>query len=361
MTAARSRIAFLDYFKCVGMTVIVYGHVAGWAPLAAFPPIYLKQIGVALFLFASGYSLARETRPARTVLVNRLFDVYLFGLALALILSVNGFFLDGHVRRSNYLPFAAGVNVLLDYFPANPTTWYVGTYVHFLVLWALLFRRVRLNLRMLVAAAAIEVLTRAVLLAYVGNFVAYMTFPNWMLVFLAGLYVGQRRIERVPGPSWTAWAWMGGAVLSVPVWLAAMARLPLRPAFPFMLPVAPGFAAIVLGSAAISVVYLVSTGFAFAIFTNLEAPAFVTFIAQNTLIIFLVHMPVYYAIGPLLAKLDLSRGLHSALLMIICLPGLGAVSHVVRHSAPVAAARRRARAWTDRGTAGPAAVEATAV
>ena len=39
----------VDWLKCVGMLVIVYGHVAGWAPLAALAPIYSKQLVVAVF------------------------------------------------------------------------------------------------------------------------------------------------------------------------------------------------------------------------------------------------------------------------------------------------------------------------
>ena len=40
------------------MTVIVYGHVS--RAVAVTAPIYPKQLGVAFFLFASGFTLARE-------------------------------------------------------------------------------------------------------------------------------------------------------------------------------------------------------------------------------------------------------------------------------------------------------------
>ena len=166
---SRARLPFIDFFKSIGMTVIVYGHVAGWAPLASFPPIYLKQVGVALFLFAAAYSLAGDARSSREVLFNRLFEVYVFGLALALLLSVGGLMTGGRWQRSNYLPFAGGVNVLLDYFPANPTTWYIGTYVHFLVLWAILLRRVRIPLSFVPAALGVEVLARALLPQHAGR------------------------------------------------------------------------------------------------------------------------------------------------------------------------------------------------
>jgi peptidoglycan/LPS O-acetylase OafA/YrhL len=84
----REYVPFIDWLKCLGMLIIVYGHVAGWAPLATLPPIMSKQFGVALFMFTIGYALVRETRSRWRVAFNRLFEIYLFGLGLALILSV---------------------------------------------------------------------------------------------------------------------------------------------------------------------------------------------------------------------------------------------------------------------------------
>src|SRR3954454_22974175 len=55
---SRRLYPFVDWMKALGMTVIVYGHVTRAVPLTA--PIYPKQLGVAFFLFASGFTLARE-------------------------------------------------------------------------------------------------------------------------------------------------------------------------------------------------------------------------------------------------------------------------------------------------------------
>src|SRR5262249_50421656 len=89
---------FIDWLKCLGMALIVYGHVAAWAPLATLPPINSKQLGVAFFLFSIGYSLTIETRDRWRVVFNRLFDVYLFGLALALLLSVSTYMTIGRLQ-----------------------------------------------------------------------------------------------------------------------------------------------------------------------------------------------------------------------------------------------------------------------
>ena len=67
------------------------------------PPIYLKQFGVAFFLFAAGFTLARERRGAGETVFNRLFQVYLFGVSLALLLTIAQR-ARGRARRAQQLP-----------------------------------------------------------------------------------------------------------------------------------------------------------------------------------------------------------------------------------------------------------------
>src|SRR6186997_858843 len=87
---------FVDWMKALGMSVIVYGHVAHATTVPLTPPIYLKQFGVAFFLFASGFTLARERRGAGETVFNRLFQVYLFGLSLAFLLTIVNLVTGGH-------------------------------------------------------------------------------------------------------------------------------------------------------------------------------------------------------------------------------------------------------------------------
>src|SRR4029450_2808150 len=138
-----------DWLKAVGIALIVQGHVAaatvGWAT----PPVYPKQLGVALFVCAMGYSLGLERRDGWRVVYNRAFEMMLFGLMCALAMSVAGVLLFSDFVESHYLPLALGSNVFLDAFPANPTTWYIGTYLHLLGLWALVLRHVRITAALL--------------------------------------------------------------------------------------------------------------------------------------------------------------------------------------------------------------------
>jgi fucose 4-O-acetylase-like acetyltransferase len=55
-------------------------------------------------------------------------------------------------------------------------------------------------------------------------------------------------------------------------------------------------------------------------------PAPVAFIARNSLIIFLVHMPVYFLLQPVLAAWSTSYWTRVAIQLLVCLPGLAVMS-----------------------------------
>jgi hypothetical protein len=340
--------------KALGMSVIVYGHVAHATTVPLTPPIYLKQFGVAFFLFAAGFTLARERRSAVEAVFNRLFQVYLFGVALALILTTVNIFAGGRGAPSNYLPFAAGLNVIVDNFPANPTTWYLGTYIHLLLIWAVWLRHVRVRMWMVLAALAIEIPIRAYLMASAGRFVAYMLFTNWAAVFLLGMMRGSEdaplgrpvgrpfRAAGAEGPAADAAAvarreaalnsrstWNAVALLAfLAAWASAMQLLPFEPTFPLQsLNGWPTVAGLLFVSASVSLLYSGTTALLFEATRHLKTtPAPVAFIARNSLIIFLVHMPVYYLLTPILAAWTTSYWTKVTIQLLVCLPGLGLMS-----------------------------------
>jgi acetyltransferase-like isoleucine patch superfamily enzyme len=328
---ARDYVPFIDWLKCLGMLVIVYGHVAGWAPLATLPPIMSKQFGVAFFVFIIGYSLSRETRNRWHVAFNRLFEIYLFGLALALILSVTTYFTIGRLQISNYAPLLGGANVIFNFFPANPTTWYLGTYLHVILLWAAFAYRLRVTTGILLGSLVIEIVVRALLIETAGRFVAYMLLTNWSMPLLLGLWYGQR--SGAAGPKRSIGAWpaalglMGGLVL----WAALAAHLPFTWEFPFMkLAVGSPLVGSLAVSVLISVLYVGVTWLTFQAVLKLPAPRFVRFVARNTLIIFLAHMPLYYVMEPALTAWIDSRLLRSVLYGIASVIGLGLLSEALR-------------------------------
>jgi hypothetical protein len=323
---------FIEWMKALGMGVIVYGHVAHGSTELLTPPVYLKQFGVAFFLFATGFTLARERRSAFEAVFNRLFPVYLFGVSMALILTVFNVLSGGHGQPSNYLPFAAGVNVAVNNFPANPTTWYVGTYLHLLVIWALWLRRVRVQMWMVYAAFAIEIPIRAYLMGSAGSFVAYMLFTNWAAVFLLGMVRGgDEPIVEQPFAPPSGKHSRGSAVALVAflaAWASAMQLLPFARTFPLqMLNGWPAPAGLLFVSASVSLLYVATTALLFEATRDLErVPAPVAFISRNSLIIFLAHMPVYYVLTPILAAWTTSYWTRVAIQLFVCLPVLGLLS-----------------------------------
>jgi peptidoglycan/LPS O-acetylase OafA/YrhL len=328
---------FLDWLKAIGLMLIVFGHVAHASTVWIAPPIYLKQFGVAFFIFASGFTLARETRPAWTVVYQRLFEVCLFGLACASIISVTGALSHHGLQLSNYMPFVLGVNVLVDNFPANPTTWYIGTYIHLLLLWALVLRRITIGPRLVVGVLAAEVVIRAVLLTTAGPFVAYMALSNWITVLLLGMLCG-RRHATTDSPRLRFAAAL--AVL-VGAWAVAMQRIGPVPTFPLMsFAIAPAASALLV-SACVSALYLTVTWLAYASLNGIAASRAMQLVARNSVIVFIAHMPLYYATAGWVEGVFPSYWARVAIRLLLCLIVLTFVSEGVHRVVAVRELRDR--------------------
>jgi fucose 4-O-acetylase-like acetyltransferase len=288
----------IDWLKAIGITLIVFGHVAHGAIAGLVPPIYPKQFGVAMFLYATAYGLARERRESWRAIANRLFEMFLFGLAVAGVLSGIGFALDGDIRESNYLPFIGGINVALDYFPANPTTWFIGMYLQILLLWAVVLRQIRVSASLIALVAVCEIVIRALLMEWAGNYVAYMNVTNWLTVFLLGAWGGQqRKVPMVDGPWWRAGVPLA---LLVTVWSSTIGRVVALDSFPFMRLGEPDVIGTLVTSLAVTFLYVTVTLMTLATVSSFTAPAVVRYVARNTVIVFIGHMPIYFALQPVL-------------------------------------------------------------
>jgi hypothetical protein len=322
----KPHLPFIDWMKSLGLLLIVFGHVSATMDHLV-PPIYPKQLGVAFFLFVSGYSLARETKPAGEVVFNRLFEIYLYGVAIALLVSAETSVRLGTIAASNYLPFLLGANVVFNNFPANPTTWFIGTYLHVLLIWAFLLRGVRIRPWMLALSVVAEVAARAALAAAGGLYVAYMAVPNWMTVFLLGLHHGQRPEETpATGPA----RHPAGLVLLALAWPALAGPWIAEYSFPFMRPAAgPPLASLAVMSAATTLVYFLYTETVYQVTRRLRASAAARFVARNTPIVFIAHMPVFYALRGPLGRWTSHSGLRVAIQFVACFLVLVALSQLL--------------------------------
>jgi hypothetical protein len=99
--------------------------------------------------------------------------------------------------------------------------------------------------------------------------------------------------------------------------------------FPFRAPaLTPGWYAVALMSVGVSVIYLGMTWLAFRVTSRLPLVDSVRFVATNTVFIFVVHMPLYYLLQPLIAHWP--RLLRGSLLLLICFVGLALAGEVFR-------------------------------
>lgn len=291
------RQGFIDWLKATGMFAIVVGHIVG-SPYNIFnlvsQPVYTKQLGVCFFIFIIGWSLANEQRNSFKVVFNRVFPVYFYGIFFALLLSSIYIFTINDINESNYLPFIFGINVFFNYFPANPTTWYIGTYLHILLFWFVFIRGHQITKRHLFVAIIAEISIRAFLLHLDKNFIAYMFLPNWLTVFILGGYLFQKKD--------TYWdlktvvlilSW----VVIVALWASSLNTSISPKSFPFRDLMTTEDWAPILRSCLISVVYVGNTYVFFQIFRRLPKSAIVEFFARNSLITFIIHMPLIYALN----------------------------------------------------------------
>lgn len=291
-------LPFADWMKAAGMALIVWGHVAAATTPGLTPPFNLKQLGVAFFVFLTGFTLVRDTRPAAHVVFNRWFEVAVYGLAFALLWSAVGLATRGDANPSNFLPLAGGLHLVQDAFPANPTTWYIGTYLHLLLMWAIALRRRTIAPGWLLAWLPVEVALRAAVMVGLGLYVGYMQLGNWVGVLLLGLWLGNRGTDVLPRA-----AMLPGAAFLL-AWPLVLGRVTWEWTFPWMslTGVSPVTSAVAV-SACVSLAYLAYTLSAYALLGPLPANAFVRLLARNTVVVFIAHMPLYYLLEPPLRTL----------------------------------------------------------
>lgn len=341
------RLPFHDWMKAVGMALIVWGHVAAATTPTLSPPFNLKQLGVAFFVFLTGHSLARERRPPLQVVFNRYFEVFAWGLIGAVVWSMVMLILVGDANLSNYQPLAGGLNLIDDAFPANPTTWYIGTYLHVLLLWALLLRGVKIGTRTILLWLPFEIGIRTAAMLLFGMYISYMQLANWIGVLLLGLFLGGRGIDTSPRRAiWPALVFVIG-------WPIVMNRADWVLTFPWMSIAGQSpLASAIEVSILISIAYLLYTLAGFALLTATPASRFIDFLSRNTLIVFIAHMPLYYFLD------YLWRGRvpfwpRVTLEFLLCYVGLSLVSEILRRLTNLQPTRDRLFAWIRPRPAGP--------
>jgi hypothetical protein len=323
----QNRVDFIDWLKAVGMLLIVFGHYFGEPFDQLTQPIYPKQLGVAFFVFVMGWGLASETRPQWQVVYNRLFPMYFWGLAIAVFISLLFMLTKGHPASTNYLPFFAGINVLGDFFPSNPTTWYIGTYLHILLLWAVFMRKVKVTLPLILLVLLCEIAIRSIFIEFERLFTGYMLISNWITVFLLGMYMHQQKDSHN-----TIQALMIILLWAILLftWVNLLNPFDITRSFPIRLPVDHStLTSSIVVSVAVSFVYLSNTLLAVKFFSRIPANKVVRFFSRNTIFIFIGHMPLYGIAEPI-ARVFIESGWGKrAIIVFIMYVGLALLSETL--------------------------------
>lgn len=294
MTANLKHQDFIDYMKAAGMLLIIFGHIIG-DPSNLYnqitQPVHTKQIGVAFFVFVTGWGLANNTRQPLKAFYNRIFPFYFYGIIFAIFISIMFFFLKGDTNPSNYLPFFFGVNVFFNNFPANPTTWYIGTYLHMLFFWYFFIQGKDIGKRHLVLAFIFENIVRCIFMAWEKDFIAYMLLPNWLTIFLLGMYLHKKHQEATtPKVFVLILAWLS----VITIWTYLSKIIGFDGDFPFRNMTSDFSLALPLESLLISATYIINTLFFFEIARRLPGFSIVSFLARATLITVIIHMPIIF-------------------------------------------------------------------
>ncbi len=335
------RLPWLDWLKVLGMQIILFGHSGGDDLIPRFfSPINPKQLGVAFFVFATGFTLANEKRSGSRIVFQRYFDVAYLGLFLCVGLSLIEWVQHGDLLESNYLPYLMGINVFWENaFPANPTTWFAGMYLHLLSLWALLLRWIPLNGLSFLTILTMEILIRAQWMSMGRDYNAYMCVTSWLTVFLLGRLAG-KHYDKLESSERTS---RGLASIRSLPWLAAIAgaaflighlalvqAIPIGHDNPFgRIPYGDRWTSALLTSADISLQYLFYTLIVVCLLLPAPESRLVRFLASNTLWVFLFHMPlrnwilgIYYPMFP-----GWSKQIANFFFFFV---GLAIVSHFLR-------------------------------
>jgi hypothetical protein len=323
----KNRVDFIDWLKAVGMFLIVFGHYFGEPYNQFTQPIYPKQLGVAFFVFVMGWGLARESRPHWQVVYNRLFPMYFWGFGIAVFLSLLFFVFQSRLLLSNYFPFVAGLNVFANSFPANPTTWFIGTYLHILLFWAVLLRKVPITKSIIFMVLIAEWLIRAFWIGFEHLFTGYMLISNWITILLLGMYMWQQNDNHNVTKALVV---LTGWAIVLFAWASLVNQVDLTQSFPFK--TLPNWGAIQNGltiSAAISFVYIANTLMAVKFFSLVPANKIVRFFSRNTIIVFIGHMPLYDVAEPI-ARIFVEQGWGKrAIIVLIMYVGLAIVSEML--------------------------------
>lgn len=319
MNKQTTRVDFVDWMKALAMLLIVFGHFFGDPYNQLTQPVYPKQLGVVAFVFIMGWGLGKANHARWHVAFKRIFPMFFWGGVVAIIISVVSLIAVNDLRLSNYMPFVFGLNVGFNFFPNNPTSWFIGTYLHLVLLWAAVFYRIKITFSILCASLLFEIGLRALLIHVNQVFVAYMLFPNWLTIFLLGIYF--KDIKDSPRDS-SVFPYVIGWITFTGLWALLLNSIEVGRRFPFQhINIASDLISTCIESIFVSILYMAHCYFFVTVFSRIKANNIVRFFSRNTIIVFIGHMP-FYAVAAPIASIFVASGWGKRLIIVLLMYGV---------------------------------------
>jgi hypothetical protein len=145
-------------------------------------------------------------------------------------------------------------------------------------------------------------------------------------VFITGMVMAARL---APARSGFAPAYLAALAAIVAATSGTVGAMQPTTDFPFMTFGGGSIGAAAAFSVVVSTLYLSSALLVFKAFEHAAAPAAIRFLARNSLIIVLLHMPLFYLIHPALERAGWSYGARLVIELVLYLPGLAWFSEIV--------------------------------
>jgi hypothetical protein len=195
-----------------------------------------------------------------------------------------------------------------------------------LLFWYFFLQGKTITKRHLVLAFIVENVVRSIVMAWGQDFMAYMLLPNWLTVFLLGMYLHDKKQEpTTPFVFILIIAWVGVFIFSTSV----ANVIGFDGEFPFRHMTSDFSLSIPFESLLISATYIIHTLLFFEIARRLPIHSVISFFSRATLITVIIHMPIIFETSNYFYKLFDSDDVARIVFIFVVFIGTAVISEII--------------------------------
>jgi len=192
--------------------------------------------------------------------------------------------------------------------------------------WYFFIQGKNIGKRHLVLAFIFENIVRCIFMAWEKDFIAYMLLPNWLTIFLLGMYLHDRRqLKTSPYIFVLIMAWL--ITITLQTYFANL--IGFDHPFPFRNMDINSQLTVPVESLLISATYIVHTLFFFEIARRLPGHSVISFFARATLITVIIHIPIIFETHQYFYKLFASEDVARIVFIFVIYIGTAMVSEII--------------------------------